>query len=73
MSTKMSTDLNVTRPTSRVLRAPGGGSSFSICKLNIYIVNLFLMKIKTQLTKIVTLEKITKTWKSTKTQGKQRV
>jgi hypothetical protein len=30
MSTKMSTDLNVTRPTSRVIRAPGGGSSFSI-------------------------------------------
>jgi len=30
MSTKMSTDLNINRPTSRVLRAPGGGSSFSI-------------------------------------------
>jgi Ca2+-binding EF-hand superfamily protein/6,7-dimethyl-8-ribityllumazine synthase len=27
MSTKMSTDLNITRPTSRVIRAPGGGSS----------------------------------------------
>eukprot|EP00598_Pedospumella_elongata_P000506 CAMPEP_0184975600 /NCGR_PEP_ID=MMETSP1098-20130426/6811_1 /TAXON_ID=89044 /ORGANISM="Spumella elongata, Strain CCAP 955/1" /LENGTH=563 /DNA_ID=CAMNT_0027498359 /DNA_START=44 /DNA_END=1735 /DNA_ORIENTATION=+ len=32
MSTKMSNDLNVTRPTSRVLRAPGGGSSFSIAE-----------------------------------------
>jgi hypothetical protein len=30
MSTKMSTDLNITRPTSRVIRAPGGGSSFKI-------------------------------------------
>eukprot|EP01033_Poteriospumella_lacustris_P008612 gene8612-6203_t len=27
MSTKMSTDMNITRPTSRVLRPPGGGSS----------------------------------------------
>jgi Ca2+-binding EF-hand superfamily protein len=27
MSTKMSTDLNITRPSSRVIRAPGGGSS----------------------------------------------
>ncbi len=27
MSTKMSTDLNISRPTSRVLRPPGGGSS----------------------------------------------
>ncbi|KAJ1431816.1 hypothetical protein B484DRAFT_448188 [Ochromonadaceae sp. CCMP2298] len=30
MSTKMSTDMNITRPTSRVIRPPGGGSSFSI-------------------------------------------
>eukprot|EP01031_Cornospumella_fuschlensis_P040808 gene40808-49769_t len=27
MSTKMSTDMHVTRPTSRVSRPPGGGSS----------------------------------------------
>ena len=28
----MSNDLNLTRPSSRVSRPPGGGSSFSICK-----------------------------------------
>jgi len=28
----MSNDLNITRPTSRVIRAPGGGSSFSIAE-----------------------------------------
>jgi len=27
MSTKMSNDLNITRPTSRVIRAPGGSSA----------------------------------------------
>jgi hypothetical protein len=27
MSTKMSTDLNLTRPSSRVIRPPGGASS----------------------------------------------
>lgn len=30
MSTKMSNDLNITRPTSRVIKTPGGGSTFSI-------------------------------------------
>lgn len=30
MSTKMSNDLNITRPTSRVIHAPGGGSSISL-------------------------------------------
>jgi len=30
MSTKMSSDLNITRPTSRVIKTPGGGSTFSI-------------------------------------------
>lgn len=29
MSTKMSNDLNITRPSSRVIRPPGGGSSIS--------------------------------------------
>lgn len=30
MSTKMSVDLNISRPTSRVIHAPGGGSSLSL-------------------------------------------